>query len=129
MWSYDPRGTTDTDQVRLLIGDTDASDPQLQNEELSTLIAAAGTVTSAAAVACRTLAARYARFADKWVGDLKILASQKSRAYERLAEQYEARGAVYAVPSAGGIRTAEKETMAANAELVQPAFRIGVHDS
>jgi len=129
MWSYDPSGGTVTDQVRLLIGDTDSTDQQLQNEELATLIAAAGSTTSAAAMACRTLAARYARFADKWVGDLKILASQKSRAYERLAEQYEDRGAVYAVPSAGGIRLADKEANTANTELVQPAFRIGVHDS
>lgn len=129
MWSYDARGTTPTDQVRLLIGDTDTEDQQLQNEEIQTLIAAAGSITSAAAMACRTLAARYARYADKWVGDLKILASQKSRAYERLAEQYEARGVIYAVPSAGGIRVADKEVNAANPELVQPAFRIGLHDS
>jgi len=129
MWSYDPTGATSLDKLRLLIGDTDATDQLLQNEELTTLLSAAGSPTSAAATACRTLAARFARFADKWVGDLKILASQKARAYERLAEQYEARGAVYAVPSAGGVRTAEKQAQAANTELVQPSFRIGVHDS
>lgn len=130
MWSYEPSAVAgDRDRLRLLIGDTLVSDQQFQDEELDYLLTSSGNLMSAAATACRALSARYARYADKWVGDLKILASQKARAYERLADQFEARGATYALPSAGGVYVAEKEVAAADSALVQPAFRVGVHDS
>lgn len=135
-WTYDPELALPRDQVRLLVGDTDADDPQFQDEELDFLVAAHASVYSAAAVACRSLAGKYARYADKWVGDLKILASQKARAYERLAEQYDKQSvsdvanlAILGVPTAGGVYVSEKEQQEADAELVKPFLKRGMHDN
>ncbi len=128
-WSYSASITTSTDRVRLLFGDTDTTDQQLSNEEIGFLITVNGSVTSAAAAACDVLAAKYTRFSDKWVGDLKILASQKAKAYLELAKTLRERGAAYAVPTAGGVYVAEKETNAENEALVQPTFTRGLHEN
>lgn len=133
-WSYDPALPETLDRVRLLIGDTITNDQQLSDEEIYSMLMIYGAVNSTAVAACRALAARYARYADKWVGDLKILASQKHRAYLELAEELRtagssAMGAALAVPTAGGIYVSEKEAYEGNTNRVVPFFRRGMHDS
>lgn len=115
--------------VRLLVGDTNRQDPQLSDEEIQAFIDATDSNVGAAAMAARALAAKYSRSVDKWVGDLKILASQRHRHYLALQEQLNLQGFSHGVPSAGGIRTSEKEQQAADSSLVSPAFRIGMHDN
>lgn len=132
MWSYDISLTTDKDKVRLAIGDTIELDPQLSDEEIEATLSLYGSVRAAAVAMCNVLAAKYARFADKWVGDLKILASQKSRAYRELAGTLasSASGMMSAgVPSAGGIYVGDKQSQASDASLVKPSFRRGMTDS
>lgn len=132
-WTYTPTLPTGKDQVRLLVGDTDITDQQLSDEEISAMITAYSSTQSAAIAAARALAAKYARFADKWVGDLKILASQKSDMYLKLANELEESSTVMGssggVLSAGGIYVAQKEIAAADEALVQPFFRRGMHDN
>lgn len=127
-WTYNPLILSDTDHVRLLIGDTKSTDPQLQDEEIDFLLTEHGAVRSAAIAACRTLAAKYARLCDKWVGDLKILASQKQLHYTRLMEMLSASN-LSAVPSAGGISIAQKTAYEGDTDRVQPAFRRGMDDN
>jgi len=87
-WSYDASLSTTRDQVRSMVGDTKSTDQQLQNETIEALLVDTGDNPTAAAVqAAKLIAANYSRQADKWVGDLKILASQKSRAYYELSKQ------------------------------------------
>jgi len=134
-WSYNTNLTADKDKVRLLIGDTDTDDQQLSNEELVALISLTGSVTSAAIRAARALSAKYARQADKWVGDLKILASQKSKAYSALAEELEDMGSTFGgsrthqQPFAGGISVAAKAAIQADTDAITPSFTRGLHDS
>jgi len=128
-WTYDTRLTTNRDQVRLLVGDTLSTDQQFSDEEFDYLIASNGNgLYRTAAAACRVLASRYSRYADKWVGDLKILASQKSRNYLAMAESFDAKSGAqsWAVPTAGGVKVAEKEAAAADTSLVQPEFVRGM---
>jgi len=132
-WTYDTSLPNDRDRVRLLIGDTLTQDQQLSDEELDAMLEIYGATISTAIAACRALAAKYARYADKWVGDLKILASQKSRAYFKLAEELQsagssALGTALAVPTAGGIWVGEKEMAESDADRVEPFFRRGMHD-
>lgn len=92
------------------------------------------TASMAAVAACRAIAARFSRQADKWVGDLKILASQKARAFLTLADTLEARGAAalggsMGAPMAGGISIADKEAVAGNPDRVPPSFYRGIHDN
>lgn len=130
-WTYDPTDlSADKDRVRFKIGDTNSADPQLEDEEILYLLDLTGSVDGAVKRAAEALAFKYARQADKWVGDLKILASQKSRAYRELAEGISASASVFfGVPYAGGIRVGDKETVEADTDLVSPSFRRGLHDN
>lgn len=129
-WTYDSSALdVPLNAVRLLIGDTDSAAPQLQDEEIQTFIDTTDSSAAAAALAARALAAKYSRSVDKWVGDLKILASQRHRHYLLLVEKLESQGGVHGVPSAGGIRVSEKDAQSTNDDLVSPFFRRGMHDN
>lgn len=131
-WSYDPNLVSDVDQVRFLIGDTLSTDPQLQNEEISAFLTIhANDVRATAIAAARALSARYTRQADKWVGDLKILNSQKSRQYARLAEDLgkSSSASISGIPSAGGISVSKKEMAEEDEDRVVPFFKRGMHDN
>jgi hypothetical protein len=88
-YSGDPQAS-DLDRVRFLIGDTDAGDPLLQDEEVVAEIATAPTVLWAAVRAARRLQARFARAVNKSVGGFSLSASNKSSQFAALAEQLEA---------------------------------------
>jgi hypothetical protein len=123
-FSYDTSLATSKDRVRFAIGDTDKDDPQFSNEEITALLTIYGSVTVTASAAARALSAKYSREADKWVGDLKILASQKARAYKDLAESLEsAATSATGVPSAGGISVAQKQAYEADTDRVAPFFK------
>jgi len=132
-FSYDPAIVTTIDEVRLKIGDTNPLDPQLMDEEITMLLTEAGESSRAAAVAAiDILIARYARHVDKWVGDLKILASQRFEQYTKLRGTLITGGgspAMSGVPNAGGVYIAETLSARANTALVQGAFRVGLHDN
>lgn len=127
-WSYDTSLSSDKDKIRLLIGDTDELTPQLQDEEIVGSQNMFGGVRATAIQLCRALAAKYSRRADKWVGDLKIMASQQAKAYLDLAEQLMAGGGGSSggFPTAGGIYVDDKSAQAANTSLVQPTFTTGM---
>lgn len=129
-WSYNVAqlATSALFRVRLKIGDTIAADPQLTDEEIAIFISQADTEDGAAWLAAKTLAGRYARYVDKWVGDLKILASQKHRAYLDLVTTLGGAARVHGVPSAGGIRVSSKETIEGDTDLVVPFIKRGLHD-
>lgn len=130
VWTYDEEALAEPlNALRLRIGDTVASRPLFYDEELQSFLDATSTVDAAALAALRVLEARSAREVDKWVGDLKILASQRHRAYQRSIEEFEGLVAGrYAVPSAGGIRVSQKEEHEGDDDLVVPSFRRGLHD-
>lgn len=129
-WTYE---STQLDvplyQVRLKLGDIDRSDQQLQDEEITRFLAETDSVDGATLLAAKALAARYARSVDKWVGDLKILASQRHRSYLELVKALTGKASIHAVPSAGGVFQSEKESLEANSDLVTPFFRRGLHDN
>jgi len=135
-WTYNVNLTTSKDKVRLLIGDVIFVDQQLSDEEITAVVAmVGGSVQLASTRCCRILAARYARYADKWVGDLKILASQKSKAYLALAEELEDGGTTltgsrtHQTPFAGGISVAQKEAKVADTDFPPTTFSKGMMDN
>jgi hypothetical protein len=123
-WTYDPSDMDSAlNRVRLRIGDVNESDPQMQDEEIQLFIDATSTDEDAAYSALTALAARYARESDKWVGDLKILKSQKFRAIKDLLANIEPSTRFIGIPSAGGIRYSQKEEIEGDSDLVTPSFR------
>lgn len=124
-----PQGCLDT--VRFLIGDTNASDPQLQDGEVEGLLAQNnGSAYQAAIEGCRALAGYFARQADKSIGDLHILASNRWKAYLLLVKDLEIQSLRHdcPVPYAGGISKADKEIDQDDDDIVTPAFAKGMMD-
>lgn len=133
-WPYivgSPPPQTCIDTVRFILGDTLESDPQLQDGEVVGLLAQnVGDPYQSAIEGCRALATRYARQADKSVGDLRISASQKSKAYEAMVLQIQAQAIRFATPVsyAGGISEADRQIDLEDDDRVEPAFSKGMMD-
>jgi len=96
-WSYDETDLgTDTasgrlNAVRLLVGDTDTNDQQIQNEEILFALGQSGSnIYSAASWACRTIASKYSRLVDTDLdGQLSEKYSQLQAHYKSLASDLE----------------------------------------
>ncbi len=130
-WTYngDP-STSDRDAIRYLVGDTDTTDQQTTDEEIAWILTEEPNVYFAAARAARTISAKFARKADKTVGDLSIKYSQSRDHYDMLAKDLEVRGAVRAGSVyAGGISKTDKETVEEDDDRVKPSFKRGIHDA
>lgn len=128
-YSGDP-ASSELDQVRFLLKDTDPADYLLEDEELNWLITEETDPYSAAAAACNVLATKYARKADMAVGDLRIMSSQRSKAYKLQAKelrQLALRNSGAPKPYAGGTSVADKKLDEDNTDVPE-RFRIGIHD-
>mgnify|MGYP000117679948 FL=1 len=131
-WSYDEGNlnTSDTlgrlNAVRLLIGDTDTNDQQVQDEEIVFGLAQANNnVYSAGAWVCRTIAAKYSRNVDSEIsGALKESASQLQDHYNSLADNLEYQGQKLGGLgiAAGGIRVSTVDGVRTNTNRVKPEF-------
>ena len=125
-WSYsgDP-SSSPRDQVRFLIGDTDETDPQLQDAEVDHLLASGAGALAAAVAACAALSAKYSRMVSKSTGRLSVQASDRAKAYRELAKDLrrQRRGAGLAI-FAGGLSISEKESLRQDTDAVQPAFTV-----
>lgn len=131
-WTYDSTDlTTPLNRVRLGIGDTNYEDPQFEDEEIESFLTAASSEKEAIAIGLRSLAARYARYTDKWVGNLKVLSSQRYRHYlDQLdAELTSSAAGTIRVPSAGGIRASQKTAYDADTDRLGTTLFRGMHDN
>jgi hypothetical protein len=131
-WSYDEGNlnTGDTlgrlNAVRLLIGDTDTNDQQVQDEEIVFGLAQANNnVYGAGAWVCRVIAAKYSRNVDSEIsGALKESASQLQDHYNSLADNLEYQGQKLGGLgiAAGGIKVSTVDGVRANTNRVKPEF-------
>ena len=118
-------------QVRLLVGDTVSTDPQVQDEEITFLLKLRPSIWGAAAQVCRGLSARFSREADTVDKDLRTTLSAKARAYAMRAVDYETKAIARsgALPYAGGQSIADKVQNELNVDRVAPQFNIGMMDN
>lgn len=133
-WSYDPSNlTTDTasgrlNTVRLLLGDTETLDQQVQDEEvLFSLSQSNNNVYYAAAWLARTIASQYSRKVNTSLdGALSADYSDLSKQYAALAESLEYQGKKSGAALgviAGGITKAGINTVRENTNRVGGSFR------
>jgi len=135
-WTYDPTtlDTTSTlgrlNSVRLLVGDTDSLDPQIQDEEITFSIAQSSTnIYNAAAFVCRLIAAKYARLVTTQLdGALQAEYSDRVKHYTMLSLQMadfgkRVSGRALGV-SGGGISIAEVESAQSNPDRVPSQFKV-----
>jgi hypothetical protein len=138
-WTYseDPGTSTSAkrrDAVRLAVGDTHTSDQVFSDAEIAYFLSQAGDaatadcVREAAILACEAAQAKYARQVDTTHGKLSVGASKRIEHFERLAKNLRAKRGRLAEVYAGGRSVAEKQSDAADTDLVQPAFEVGQDD-
>ncbi len=118
-------------QVRYLVGDTKASDPLAQDEEIAFALAQRPSIYGAAATVCRSISAKFSRDADVVDRDLRTMYSARSKAYANRAAEYENASVSRsgALPYAGGISISDKRANEANPDRVQPQFGILMDDN
>lgn len=137
-WSYDP---TDLDTntasgrlntVRLLIGDTESLDQQVQNEEILFALSENGNnIYYSAAWSARNIASKYSRKVNTSLdGALKADYSDLSKQYKALADDLEYQGKTSGSGSsvgigvlAGGITKSSVNAVRANTNRIEGSFR------
>lgn len=133
-WTYgaDPENSN-RDAVRLLIGDTDTTDQQLQDSEVEyflTLFGASGDgrVVPAAVRCCDAIAAKYARQVDTTNQGLRVGASKRLEHYQSLAEELRLQIATVGEVFLGGSKYSEAKKLDEDTDLIPPVFRRGQDD-
>lgn len=125
-WTYsgDP-GKNTKDAVRFLIGDTEERDPILKDAEIRWILTEYSNSPIQSAIrCCEVIAAKFSRRCDETVGSVSLKLSQKATQYMKLRDDLRNRLAIeVAIPYAGGISQSDKESVAANSDRVEPAFR------
>ena len=107
--------STDRDRVRLMIGDTDESDPLLYDDEIDVFVSYRTdtdtddntyvNVPAAAADACGAIAAKYARNFNFAEDGQRFDVSQRVGHYLSLEQKLRARAGGVAVPMGGTLLT------------------------
>ena len=133
-WSYDPTDLDTTtssgrlNTVRLLVGDTETLDQQVQNEEITFGLSENGdNIYYAGAWIARAIASKYSRKVNTSLdGALKADYSDLAKQYKVLADDLEYQGktsgAVIGV-LAGGITKSSVNAVRANTNRIEGSFR------
>ena len=129
-WTYDLSKlvTSGRDQVRYLVQDTDSARQLARDEEIDWALTQEMNVFMASAAILEAIANRFRGVSSKTVGSLS-LSYEGADAMLRRAERLRQRGKTYQTLSAGGISLADRDTLADNTDLIQPNFRLGIHDN
>jgi hypothetical protein len=133
-WTYnatDLNTTTSSGRintVRLLVGDTDTTDQQVQNEEITFALSENGNNTYlAAAWVARVISSKYARLVTtKLDGALSANYSDLAKQYQSLSDQLEYQGKTNGASIgilAGGITKSGIEAVRANTNRIEGSFR------
>lgn len=126
--STDVSGTS-RDQIRTYIGDTDSSDQLLSDEQIALALTDGGEVRTAASIAADFVAAKFARKADKSIGDLSISYAQMAKHYADLASRLRASASREVLPYFGGISETAKDTRESDTDRVKPGITITMMDN
>ena len=130
-WTYsgDP-SSSERDELRFIIGDTDSSDQQFSDEELDYLLTEYGSPLAAAVPAIEALIAKYSRYADQRTGDISISYSKRVDQYNDLLDTIKEKLATAdARPYCGGISISDREIDEDDDDRVAPAFDRGFMDN
>lgn len=130
-WSYNTALTAARDQVRFYSGDTDsAAAITLSDEEILGAITLAGSARAAAALICENLAGRYATGGQRLQDDIgqQIDYGERAKFYRDRATGLRSRTALVAIPFAGGISIANKQSEEQDTDRTVPAFTVALHD-
>jgi hypothetical protein len=123
-WTYSNNPATSLrDRLRFDLGDTLASDPLLQDEELDFCLSAESSYYGALARACESIAQRFSREASTKVGALSLDLVGRAKQWSDRAAEYRRRASAMHAPSVGGLSKSEEAAALANPDRTGPYFR------
>lgn len=136
-WTYNASPGTSTasarlDAVRYFVGDTDTTDQQMQDAEVTFCLAqAADDVYLAASIAASSLSAKYGRLVDTVLDNSNVRASysQRQKNYADLSRQLERKANRFGskslgLPDAGGLSVSDVSDVRADSDRVSSMFSI-----
>ena len=129
--TYTDPSNSNSDAVRWLVGDTDTSNADLQDEEIAFALTQAGDdVYLAAAISARALAGKFAKLVDtKFESVSSDYSNLRDNYYalatklEKQSKQYGSRG--LGLPAAGGLTYSDIDANDQNTDRVDPVFKQG----
>jgi len=127
--TYTDPSNSNSDFVRFLIGDTDVSNAELQDEEIAAILTeTSDEVYTAAAICARALAAKFAKLVDTKFEDVSSDYSNLRDNYYALAQKLEVQAKKYGskgfgAPIAGGLTYSDIRSNEQNDDRVQPKFK------
>jgi len=130
-FSYDGAGISDKDTIRFLIGDTNASEQLLSDEEINFVVTrwkdTYNSLEYVASVCAENLAARYAREASFSADGVSVSLAAVAQQFRDLAaslRQQHKNSLVGGIPDVGGISPYEGQ----DPDIANFAFGTGMHD-
>ena len=134
-FTYDTALATDRDRVRFFIGDTTDAGHLVENETIASLLVLQPNPVRVAITIARSLAATYARKADKQIGKTSVSQAKIAENFLAIAESLEAMGDVdgagmtAAVLHVGGISEDKREDLVyGDTDRIQPSFALTKDD-
>lgn len=127
---------TDIEKLRILIQDPADGSELLSDDDLTAILEIESSIYRAAALCCKSLAAKYAQKVSITAGPTKIENQQKFEHYRDLASEYDKRaaeggggsGSGSCRPVVTGVSRAEMKLQAENDDRPDNAFTIGMFD-
>lgn len=129
-WSYsgDP-SSSQKDEVRFLLGDTDVANQLISDEEIAYLLTKYSSPLGAAAHGARAIAAKLTSVVDEKTGDISVSNSKLASQYRDLAEQLQGQiGETDIMVYAGGISESDVLSNEQDTDRVDGEFEIGMDD-
>ena len=127
-YGNDP-ATSAVDEVRFLVGDTNADRPLLDDREVEFAISQFPDRNLAAASLAEHLYGFFASKGDFKVGPINKSYSKVAQLFKEKAEQLRAKACLSAVPSFPATKISTKDALVQNPDLANPSFAIGLVDN
>lgn len=132
-WTYTASpSTSNRDAVRILVGDIDTNNQLVSDEIIDWMLSTNSTNEMAAADVAEHLAAKFSVQVNTSNMSLSISAGQRAAAYYALAKnlryQRNDKALQNATILAGGISKDERNDLDEDTTVIQPGFKIGMHD-
>lgn len=119
---------TEFNRLRLEIGDTDSDEFYLDDEEIMIIQSEKTSFYRRAAACCELICAKLAKEVKFKIGHFSEDAHNIYEHYKELAAKFTSYGSVN-YPWISSISVSEKEMYEDDTSLVQPNFKLGLHDN
>lgn len=129
-WTYscDPC-SSEKDEVRFLVGDTDTNQQLIKDEEIAYLLKKYGSPLSAAVNAARSISASVSKQVTEKTGDIAVSLGDLAEQYRKLANELQNQLSETATGiCVTGVSHSEIDSRNSNEDRVSEQFQVGMDD-